>query len=133
MMAMMQGQAANMMQGRGRMMGQAAGYDKASEATLTGTVAEVTEPQGTNGLHLMFKAGDETVEVALGPKAWLDEHHYAFAAGDALTIIGSRSSVHDMATMTNKVTIVARQITKGGETMVLRDENGRPLWAGPNR
>ncbi len=130
-MAMMRGDAGNMMQGRGHMMmPQAAGYDAASEVTVTGTVTEVIEPPDGNGLHLMVKTADEAVEVALGPKAFLDDHHYTFGAGDSLTIIGSRSSTHDMATMTNKVMIVARQITKGSETMTLRDENGRPEWAG---
>jgi hypothetical protein len=117
----------------GTQMPQAMGYDKASETTVTGTVADVVEPQGTGGLHLTFKTADETMDVHLGPKAWLDSHGYTFKAGDELTILGSKTTTHDMATMTNKTVVVAREITKHGETMVLRDENGRPLWAGPGR
>jgi len=118
---------------RGMQQPQAAGYDKAAEVTVTGTVTDVMQPPDANGLHLAFKTADETIEVRLGPKAWLDSHGYTFAAGDELTILGSKSTTHDMATMTNTTALVARQITKHGETMVLRDESGRPMWAGPNR
>ncbi len=119
--------------GRGMGMGMGMGYDKAKEVTLTGTVTDVVDQQGMGmgaGLHLMFKSGADTVEVRLGPKAWLDEQHYTFAKGDELTITGSRQAMHDMATMTDKDTLVAREIKRGNQTMTLRDENGRPLWAG---
>ena len=106
---------------------------RTAEVTVTGTVTVVSQPPDTNGLHLAFKTADGTIEVRLGPKAWLDSHGYTFAKGDELTIIGAKSTTHDMATMTNTTVLVARQITKHGETMVLRDENGRPMWAGPNR
>jgi hypothetical protein len=126
-------QPAMMQRGRGTQMPQAAGYDKASEVTLTGTIAEMIQPPDTGGLHFAFKTADETIEVHLGPKSWLDSQGYTFAKGDELTIIGSRTTVHDMATMTNKVALIAREIKKGDKTMTLRDENGRPLWSGGMR
>jgi hypothetical protein len=132
MPAVVQGQA----RGRGMRGGMAMGYDKAKEVTLTGTVIDVVDQQGMGmgaGLHLMFKSGADTIEVRLGPKAWLDEQHYTFAKGDELTVTGSRQTVHDMATMTDQDTLTAREIKKGDQTMTLRDENGRPLWSGGMR
>ncbi len=120
-------------QGQGRGMMQGMGYDKAKETTVTGTVTDVTEQQGMGmgmGVHLALKAGNEALDVHLGPKAWLDEHGYTFAAGDELTIVGARTTMHDMATMTDKTALIAREIKKGDKTITLRDETGRPLWAG---
>lgn len=120
--------------GRGMMQGMTMGYDQAKEATVSGTVTEVVEQQskgmGMGGLHLTLEAGDDTIDVHLGPKSWMDSKGYTFAKGDALTVTGSRSMMHDMATMTNKDTIVAREIKKGDEVMTLRDENGKPMWSG---
>ena len=112
---------------RGRM---AVGYDKSKEVTVTGTVEAVTPQQGMRGMggtHLTLAVGAEKLDVHVGPTPWLADKKYEFAVGDQLTIVGSRQ-------MIDKVdSLIAREIDKGGTKMSLRDENGRPLWAGGMR
>ena len=112
---------------RGRM---AAGYDKSKEVTVTGTVEAVTPQQGMRGMggtHLTLVVGAEKLDVHVGPTPWLADKKYEFAAGDQLTIIGSRQTIAGVDSL------IAREIDKGGTKMSLRDENGRPLWAGGMR
>jgi hypothetical protein len=109
--------------GRGMPMG----YDKAKEVTLTGTVAAVEEHQGMGmgtGTHLKLTVGADTLDVHLGPTRWLADHQYSFAAGDQITVTGSRTAINGVDSL------IARQIDKAGTVIKLRDENGRPLWAG---
>ncbi len=114
-----------------RGMRMAMGYDKAKEVTVTGTVASVDEHPGMgmmgSGTHLQLSTGTETLDVHLGPTRWLADHKYTFSKGDQITVIGSRTKIDDTDAL------IARQIDKAGTTMTLRDENGRPLWAGRPR
>ncbi len=108
----------------------AMGYDKSKEVTVTGTVEAVMPQQGMRGMggtHLTLNIGADKLDVHVGPTPWLADKKYEFAAGDQLTIIGSRQ-------MIDKVdSLIAREIDKGGTKISLRDENGRPLWAGGMR
>lgn len=102
-------------------------YDKAAEVTLTGTVDAVQPHQGRkggSGLHLAFKAASGTISVHVGPTRWLEEQQYTFAPGDTLTIVGAH------ATVDGEPAFLAREITKGTQTMVLRNEAGFPRWSG---
>lgn len=112
---------------RGRM---AVGYDKSKEVTVTGTVDAVTPQQGMRGMggtHLTLTVGAEKLDVHVGPTPWLADKKYEFAVGDQLTIIGSRQTINGVDSL------IAREIDKNGTKMSLRDENGRPLWAGGMR
>jgi hypothetical protein len=73
------------------------------------------------------KTETETLEVHLGPTAYLTEKNIALAKGDAVEILGSR------VTVDAKPVLVARQIKKGSNTWTLRDASGRPLWSGGRR
>ena len=43
--------------------------------------------------------------------------------GDTVEILGSRITIND------GVVLIAREIKKDKETVTLRDDSGRPLWA----
>jgi hypothetical protein len=114
-------------QGQGR--GGGPRYDPATEATVTGTVDAVEQVTATGagrralgGTHLTLKTGTETLQVHLGPAAFLEEKKLAVAAGDTLTITGSRVKVGDEAVF------IARDVKKGDTTWTLRDAAGLPLW-----
>lgn len=101
-------------------------YDKATETTVTGVVEEVQSHQGRRGgtgVHLAFKTESGVVDVHVGPVRWLADREFAFVAGDALEIVGSKMM------LAGKEAILARQITKGRQTMTLRSENGIPRWS----
>jgi hypothetical protein len=107
-------------------------YNTASETTITGTVESVETVaggggrgrRGLGGTHLALKTEKETVDVHLGPTAYLAEHKIDVAKGDALEILGSR------VTVDNETFLIARQIKKGDATWTLRDASGRPAWSG---
>jgi hypothetical protein len=104
-------------------------YDPATETTLKGTVEEVKEVEcqmcrmGTTGTHLMVKSGSETLEVHLGPTAFLTEQKANFAKGDEIEVVGSKVKVNDSEAL------IAREVRKGEKTLTLRDAQGIPLWS----
>jgi len=92
-----------------------------AKATVLDT-KEVTLANGQQRFRLIVKAGDETQEVCLCPKAYLETMGTAFAKGDEVEITGSKVPEGD------KTIILAREVSKGQDTMVLRDKNGEPVW-----
>ena len=112
-------------QGKGAGMGMPR-YDTATESTVKGTVEAVTPHQGRGGgtgLHLSVKTDAGSLDVHVGPTAWLTQQQYAFAERDAVEMIGSR------VTIDGKDAFLAREIRKGDVTMTLRDANGLPRWS----
>jgi hypothetical protein len=102
-------------------------YNPATETTVKGTVEEVktvSGRRGWHGIHLMLKTEDKTLDVHLGPEAFLKEKGFSFAKGDELEVLGSRT------TYRGGEAIIAREVKKGGETLVLRNEQGIPQWSG---
>ena len=72
-----------------------------------------------------MKTSAETLEVHLGPTAFLNEKKLAIAKGDTLEIIGSR------VTVDGDRVFIAKAVKKGDSTWTLRDATGLPLWRGP--
>jgi hypothetical protein len=103
-------------------------YDPAKAETLTGQVAEVKELTSRNGMRqgvgLMLKSGDKTVLVHLGPKFYIDQQAVKIAAGDTVEVTGVK------AERMGQDVFMAGQVKKNGAVLKLRDETGRPLWAG---
>jgi hypothetical protein len=139
-------QGRGMMDGQGEMMGPR--YDKSAEVTVTAVIKEVKlmtpgdamggmQGQGgmgagrmagagpMGGVHLVVDADGTPMEVMLGPQSFLTEQKYTFDIGDRLTITGVRTKRGETEM------IAPRLIKRGDTTMTFRDENGRPLWAGP--
>jgi len=99
-------------------------YDPAAEVTIKGTVEDIHESKVATdhpGLHLMLKTEAETVEAHLCPVRFLRELEFPIAKGDALTVMGSRPK--------NGPVLVAREVTKGRVSLVLRDAKGAPIWS----
>ena len=93
---------------------------KAVKATVQET-KKVTE-EGKEQVRLMVKTGSEMIEVYLCPTNYLAEMDTEFKAGDEVTITGSKLKV-DTADI-----ILAREVVKGNNTLVLRDDKGAPVW-----
>ena len=105
-------------------------YDVATETTVTGTVDQVQtmQPQGGGmgggGIHLVVNVATGPIAIHVGPGAYVKSKGFGFATGDALTITGSKVAMND------EDVIIAREITKGSDRLVLRDAKGFPLWSG---
>ncbi len=99
-------------------------YDPANEVKVIGTVTEIREVPGEwEGVHLLVKSGEQTVIVHLAPAKFLKELDCSIKAGEQVEV-GSK------APDTNQEEILAREVTFGNNTMVLRDPKGIPVWAG---
>jgi hypothetical protein len=106
-------------------------YDVKTEVAVKGTVEAVETVTGMGGrgrhamggMHLTLKTDTETLQVHVGPIAYLTEKGVALAKGDALEVVGSR------VTMGGGPVVIARQIKKGDQTWTFRDASGRPLWS----
>ena len=98
-------------------------YDVAAEVTVRGQVTEIHESKVATdhpGLHLVLKNDEETVEIHACPVRFLSELEFTIAIGDKLVVVGSRPR--------KGVVIVAREITKGQLSLILRDQKGVPNW-----
>ena len=101
-------------------------YDPHTEMKMKGTVEEVKlPPKGSekDAVHLLAKNGTETVDVYLGPKSFLDDMGMSFKKGDQIALTGSKVK-QDAADL-----ILAREVVKGTDTLVLRDDKGNPVWS----
>jgi hypothetical protein len=100
-------------------------YDAATEAKLKGTVEQLkleTPSGGKPVAYLVVKNGEEKTQVFLCPKSFLDEMGVTFVAGDSVQITGSKIK-QDGADV-----ILAREVTKSGDTLTLRFTDGKPAW-----
>lgn len=82
-----------------------------------------------NGMHYRFTADGVTYYAMLAPLWFLQEQGITLADGTAAKIRGSVVdpywSGYDDASY-----LIAQEMTIGGKTVTLRDENGYPLWYG---
>lgn len=99
-------------------------YDLTTETKLKGTVDEVKViPGPSEGVHLMVKSGTDTIFVHVAPEAFLKDMEVAFEKGDQLEILGSKVKVD------GQDELLAREITKNGNQLTLRDKKGMPIWS----
>ena len=99
-------------------------YDLATETKMKGTIQELKLPEkGTKeAARLTLKSGDTTFDVYLCPKSFLDDMGSNLAKGDEVNLTGSKVK-QDGADL-----ILAREVSKGSDTLVLRDDKGKPVW-----
>ena len=98
-------------------------YDAGTETKIQGVVDEVRLPANAKeAVHLLVKEGADTVDVYLCPKAFLDDIGVNFSKGDQITLTGSKVKEGDADL------VVAREVVKGADTLVLRDGKGKPVW-----
>jgi hypothetical protein len=98
-------------------------YDTKTEVTIKGVVDDFHESKMRGdhpGLHLMLKTETEVVEVHACPVRFMSELEFAIEKGDEVTVVGSRPEAGGI--------VVAREITKGQTSLILRDKTGAPVW-----
>ncbi len=105
-------------------------YNPKTETTISGAVEDVQQHpgrRGNTGTDLVLKTAQGSVEVYLGPTAFLSQEGFSFAKGDTIEVTGSR------VTIKGEEGIIAREVKQSGKTLVLRDASGKPAWSGPPR
>lgn len=101
-------------------------YDLNTEAKMKGIVEELKlPPKGSEkeAAHLLVKNGADSVDVYLCPKSFLDEVGLSFSKGDEVALTGSKVKQGEADL------VLAREVVKGNDTLVLRDEKGNPVWS----
>ncbi len=102
-------------------------YNPKTEAKMKGTVEELQLPlkgRETEAARLRLNTGTAIVDVYLCPQAFLHDLGFSFSKGDEISLTGSKVKQGEVDL------ILAREIVKGNDTLVLRDEKGNPVWSG---
>ena len=105
--------------------GFAGGEADLDEAKLKGTVQDLKlPPKGSEKeiAHLVLKNGADALDVYLCPQTFLADMGFSFSKGDEIALTGSRIKLGEADL------ILAREVVKGSDTLVLRDEKGSPVW-----
>jgi hypothetical protein len=106
-------------------------YNPATVETISGIVESVDQIKPMKGMyygiHLKVKTEKEIIEVHLGPGWYIERLDTRIDKGDKLEIKGSRVNV------SGKPVIIAAEVKKGDNTLILRDASGVPAWAGWKR
>ena len=101
-------------------------YDPNAERSYGGVVTSVISiagPDGTVGVHLNLKTATGTiVKVQLGPAMFIGMNNFSFLADDLILVTGADVS------RGGEAAVWARQVSKAGKTLVLRDADGAPRW-----
>ena len=100
-------------------------YDLKAETKLNGILEEVKLFEFATRkdfVELVVKSGDIKVVVYVCPKPFQDEIGVTFAKGDAMTITGAKVKQQESEV------ILAREVVKGPDTLMFRDDKGTPVW-----
>jgi hypothetical protein len=100
-------------------------YDLQTETKTKGVVDEVNVlALGTRKdfTELVIKNGDDKLRVYLCPKPFQDEMGITFSKGDEIAVTGSKVKQETLDV------ILARQLVKGTDTLMFRDDKGNPVW-----
>ena len=100
-------------------------YDLHTETKTKGVVDEVKLlPLGTRKdfTELIIKSGDDKIHIYVCPKPFQDEMGISFSKGDEISVTGSKVKQE-----TSDV-ILARELVKGTDTLLFRDDKGKPVW-----
>ena len=103
-------------------------YDPNNLTTVSGEVISVdtfTPRSGmSGGMDLQLKTDDETLDIHLGPAWYLQNQDIQIQPGDKIEVTGSKVDFNRQPAM------MAASVKKGDTTLILRDDNGFPVWQG---
>ena len=102
-------------------------YNPKTEAKIKGTVEELQLPlkgREAEAARLRLNTGTAIVDVYLCPQSFLHDLGFSFTKGDEISLTGSKVKQGEADL------ILAREVVKGNDTLVLRDEKGNPVWSG---
>jgi len=106
-------------------------YNPQTAETVSGEVVKVekiTPVKGmSQGIHVLLKTEKETIPVHLGPAWYIENQEVTIKEKDKLQVKGSRINFQ------GKPAIIAAEVTKGDQVLMLRDQNGVPAWSGWRR
>jgi hypothetical protein len=106
-------------------------YNPDTVETFSGSVLSVERVipvEGMSyGVHLVLQTDKEPISVHLGPAWYIEYQDMKIEPNDNIEVKGSRIA-HE-----GKPAIIAAEVTKGENVLMLRDANGFPVWSGWRR
>ncbi|WP_415720499.1 hypothetical protein [Photobacterium ganghwense] len=106
-------------------------YDTKTMTEITGEVVSVDRitmmHQMNEGIVLTVKTSEGNISVHLGPVWHLEKQDMKIMPGDKVVIKGSRIIFYD------EPALIASEVHKGNDVLVLRDSEGYPVWSGWRR
>jgi len=97
-----------------------------AEKKFSGIVTEVKQQRcvicNCIELSVVLKTAAGRLEARLGPKPFFEEHDFSISRGDAIGVTGIRFNER------GKDIVLANEVQKGGENLVLRGKFGKPAW-----
>ncbi|HXO33516.1 MAG TPA: hypothetical protein VN901_14285 [Candidatus Acidoferrales bacterium] len=100
-------------------------YDLHTETKTKGVVDEVNLlALGTRKdfTELIIKSGDDKVHIYVCPKPFQEEMGISFSKGEEIAVTGSKVKQETLDV------ILARELVKGTDTLLFRDDKGKPVW-----
>jgi len=94
------------------------------DASVASILTIYEAQKSTYGIHLEVKSNQGVIPVHLGPSWYIDNQNVLFSIGDTLSITGSR------ITYEGAPAIIAMEVQKNENVLLLRDKNGFPHWRG---
>ena len=100
-------------------------YDLQTETKTDGVIDEVNQlsvGKRKDFTELIIKRGDDKLHIYVCPKPFQDEIGLSLGKGDRIEVTGSKvkQEASDV--------ILARQMVKGTDTLMFRDDKGNPVW-----
>jgi len=101
-------------------------YDVSKETRFQGVIDEVKDricPISLGvGSHFTVKVDEKVYEVHVAPVKFVKMYGAAFQRGETVEIVGVVTSFQGVDA------ILPREIRRGNQGLVFRDEKGRPIW-----
>ena len=106
-------------------------YDPAAEITVSGIVDRIWTEDCLGcgcdgGTHVTLKTEGATYEAHLGPTCYLVGKGWELLRGERIEVTGAPLPYRGEGKA-----LVVREMKRGNETLLLRDETGVPLWSRP--
>ncbi|HOJ52224.1 MAG TPA: DNA-binding protein [Syntrophales bacterium] len=106
-------------------------YNPQAVETISGevvSVGKIAPMRGMQyGVYVVVKTEKETISVHLGPDWYIENQDVKIMPKDKIAVKGSR------ITFEGKPAILAAEVKKGEEVLILRDASGIPVWSGWRR
>ena len=106
-------------------------YNPATVETVNGEVVDVqhvTTMKGMDaGIHLQLKTEQEILSIHLGPAWYIERLDAKIDKGDKIEVKGARVAI------AGKPAVIAAEVKKGDDLLLLRDSQGIPAWSGWRR
>ncbi len=102
-------------------------FDPKTVGTVEGVVLSVERfiplRQMGWGLLVRLETKTEVIAVHVGPGWFIEDKEFEILRGDRLEVRGSR------IVFNGQPAIIATQVKKGGKVLLLRNDNGVPVWS----